>query len=116
MICPKCEYEYVESTKVCPDCQTELIPVDEFEGNLVHPSDWVIIYSCEKIYEAEMLKSNVDGANIETLVLNQKDRSLPLEGDLSIIKVLVKKSDIEEALSILEDIDHTELTEGDENE
>lgn len=116
MICPKCEYEYVESVTVCPDCGTELIQVGEFEGNLVHPSDWVTIFTCEKIYEAEMLKSNLEGADIETLVLNQKDRSLPLEGDLSVIKVLVRKSDLEEALNILEDIDHTELSEGDENE
>lgn len=116
MICPNCEYEYVESIKVCPDCKTYLIPVDEFEGNLVHPSDWVTLFTCEQIYEAEMLKSNLDGAGIETLILNQKDRSLPLDGDLSVIKVLVRKSDADEAVSILEDIDDTELSEGDEDE
>lgn len=105
MICPSCEYEYVDGISVCPDCKTELITVDAFEGNLVNPSDWVILCNCNTGYEAEMLKSNLEGANIETLILDQRDRSFPTDGDLKVIKLLVKKSDAETAVAIKKDID-----------
>ena len=103
MICPKCEYEYIDGIKKCADCGAELIPKEDFEGNLVHPSDWIIVYSCSEEYEAEMLKANLEGGNIEALILGQKDRSFPGVGDLAVIKVLVKKTDAENALKIIED-------------
>ncbi|MBI9072759.1 MAG: DUF2007 domain-containing protein [Melioribacteraceae bacterium] len=104
MICPSCEYEYVDGIKICPDCKTELITVDAFEGNLVNPSDWVILCTCKTDYEAQMLKSNLEGAEIETLILDQKDRNFPTDGDLTVIKVLVRKSDAETAVEITNDI------------
>jgi len=104
MICPNCEYEYVEGIKVCPDCKTELIPNEEFEGNLTNPDDYVIVYTCSETYEAEMLKANLQGAEIEALVLSQKDRSYPGVGDLSVVKLLVKKDSAQEALEIINDI------------
>lgn len=116
MICPKCEYEYIDGIEVCPDCQTSLIPDEEFEGHLVTPKDWIIAYTTEHSYEAEMLKSNLEGADIETLVLNQQDRNFPAQGDFSVIKVLVKKSDSEDALKIINDIEETQIDEGDETE
>lgn len=105
MICPKCEYEYVEGIEVCPDCETELISLDSFEGNLVNPSDWVILCNCKDSYEAQMLKSNLEGADIETLILDQQDRNFPTEGDLKVIKLLVKKTDAETAVEIANDIE-----------
>lgn len=107
MICPNCEYEYVEGIKICADCQTELIPVEEFEGKLLHPSDWLIIYTCADPLEAEMLKANLEGAEIEAIVISQKDRSYPTVGNLSVVKLLVKKSDADEALEIIQDINNT---------
>ncbi|MAT58611.1 MAG: DUF2007 domain-containing protein [Melioribacteraceae bacterium] len=104
MICPTCEYEYVEGIKVCPDCKTELIPNEDFEGNLTNPDDYVIVYTCSETYEAEMLKANLKGAEIEALVLSQKDRSYPGVGDLSVVKLLVKKDSAQEALEIINDI------------
>jgi len=105
MICPNCEYEYIDGIKKCPDCGAELIPNEEFEGNLVHPSDWVIIYTCSEDYKAQMLKSVLEGADIEALILGQKDRNFPGVGDLAVIKLLVKNSDAEEAIKIIGDSD-----------
>ena len=104
MICPKCEYEYLDSITVCPDCKSELVTKENFEGHLIHPNDWVIVYSCAEDLEADMLKSNLEGADIEVLILNQNDHNFPVIGDLSVIKVLVKKEDAQDASAIIDDI------------
>ncbi len=104
MICPKCESEYLEGIKLCADCGTELISIEEFEMNLVHHEDWTSIYSTDVMYEAEMIKANLSGADIEAVILSQKDKSFPATGDLSVIKVLVKKEDAEDAKNIISDI------------
>ena len=104
MICPKCECEYVDGIKVCSGCGINLIPVEEFEGNLTHPKDWVIAYTGNDLIEAEMLKANLNGAEIETIILSQKDRSYIYLGEVSPIKLLVKRKDADEALQIINDI------------
>lgn len=108
MLCPKCEYEYHEGITVCPDCDTQLVTIENFEGNLTHPKDWVIVFSCANIVEADMLKSNLGGADIDVLILNQNDRSFPVVGDLSVIKILVRKDDAEDATAIINDINREE--------
>jgi len=104
MICPKCEVEYVESVSVCSDCGTELITKDHFELNLVNYEDWTSIYSTDVLYEAEMIKANLKGGNIEAIILSQKDKNFPATGDLSVIKILVKKEDAEDSLKIISDM------------
>ena len=107
MICPKCEYEYLDSITVCPDCNSELVTKEDFEGHLIHPNDWVIVYSCAEDLEADMLKSNLEGADIKVLILNQNDHNFPVIGDLSVIKILVKKEDAQDASAIIDDINST---------
>lgn len=107
MICPKCETEYVNGISVCADCGEELIPVEEFEGNLVHPKDWVIIYTCEDPIEADMLKSNLDGAEIESIIFTKRDRNFPVSGMLANVQLLVKKTQADEAMQIINDINNT---------
>lgn len=101
MICPKCEYEYVNGVTECPDCGTALITPEEFEGNLVHPSDWVIVYTCYERYEAEMMKTNLESSGIDVIILEQSDKSFPAMGDLEMVKLLVKKSDVEDAADFI---------------
>jgi hypothetical protein len=104
MICPKCEYEYIDTIEVCPDCGVELITKDEFEGSLTHHADWIVVFTTSESYEAEMFKNNLEGAGIEALVLGQKDSSFPTVGDLAVIKLLVRKRDAESAVEIINDI------------
>ena len=104
MICPKCEYEYIEAVQTCPDCGSKLITAEDFEGNLVHHSDWCVACTFGDNIEAEMMKTNLESADIESLVLSQSDRSFPVDGNMTIVKVLVKKTDAEDASVIINDI------------
>ena len=104
MICPSCEAEYVDGVLVCSDCEMDLITLEEFESNLVHHDDWTSVYSTDAMYEAEMLKANLLGANIDSIILSQKDKNFPASGDLSVIKLMVKKEDVEESKKIIADI------------
>ena len=67
MICPNCEYEYTETVKSCPDCGSSLITAEDFEGNLVHHSDWLVAWNCANNIEAEMMKTNLESAGLESL-------------------------------------------------
>ena len=93
----------------CPDCGTVLIQKKEFEGNILNPEDWVIVYTCPETYLAEMIKSNLSGANIDSIILAQKDSSYPVTGgDLAVVNLLVKKKDATDALEIINDISKEE--------
>lgn len=108
MICPKCEIEYLDDIKVCVECGTPLVTIEDFELNLVNYKDWDVAFTTAENFEAEMIKANLEGAGIESIILSQKDINFPSPGDLSIIKVLVKKEDLEDAESIINDINKDE--------
>ncbi|MCX6149186.1 MAG: DUF2007 domain-containing protein [Ignavibacteriales bacterium] len=110
-ICPKCEYEYIEGVSVCPDCGYELVNEKEFKEHLINPEDWEIIYTCSEEYKAEMIKANLEGAGIQSQIVSQNDRNFPAIGDFSIVKLLVKKDDIESAKMIIQDIDSSKSNE-----
>ncbi len=104
MICPKCESEYVEGITVCPTCKVELVSLEEFEKNLVRPSDWITVYTTSDIIEATMLKNNLESAGIETIIFDKHDSNFPAWGDLAIIKIDVRKKSAAEAKEIINDI------------
>ncbi|MBK7104248.1 MAG: DUF2007 domain-containing protein [Ignavibacteriae bacterium] len=108
MICPNCEIEYVEGIKVCVECGTELITNESFELNLINYDDWEIVFTTSDTIEAEMIKANLEGAGIESIILSQQDKSFPSPGDLSIVKILVKKEDLVDAKEIISDINKEE--------
>lgn len=102
-ICPNCLYEYVEGIKVCPDCGATL--VDELKE-----TDWEVIYTSDKDYEIQMMKSALESADIEANILSQKDSSFPATGDLAVIKLLVKREDVNAALSYIKDLKNSEAS------
>lgn len=103
-VCPNCKYEYVEGIKVCADCNVELVDPSELEQPVVlNEKDWVVVYSTDKEYKAEMFKDNLESAGIDVNILSQQDHNFPTPGNLSIIKILVKKEDADSAVTFIED-------------
>jgi hypothetical protein len=102
-VCPNCSYEYVEGIKVCPDCGTELVD----EKDYLRPEewtekDWEVVYTSGHAYDVEMLKDNLDSAGIVSTILSQKDRNFPAPGDLSVVKLIVRKEDAASAKEFIE--------------
>jgi hypothetical protein len=102
-ICPNCDYEYVSGITYCPDCQKPLVD----EKLFLKPEDWnednwEVVYTSNQEYEIEMLRDNLEGAGIKATMLSQKDRNFPSPGDFSVVKLLVKKEDLQDALNFVQ--------------
>jgi hypothetical protein len=115
-VCPNCNYEYVEGVTFCPDCGSALVdpslidkPEDWTEEN------WEVVYTSNEEYEVEMIKNNLGGAGIIAEILLQKDRNFPAPGDLGVIKLLVRKEDVQAALNYIQ-MSKSESSEEEEEE
>jgi len=102
--CPNCIYEYVEGIKVCPDCGTPLV-----KELIDH--DWIVVYTSDQLYDVQMMKDELESAEIESNILSQKDSSFPATGDLAVIKLLVKTEDASSALNFINEIKNTKPEE-----
>ncbi|MCX8056027.1 MAG: DUF2007 domain-containing protein [Ignavibacteria bacterium] len=104
-ICPNCNSEYEDTVITCADCGSLLVEKPVYDESLEKYKDWDEVYSTPHLYEAEMVRTNLETAGIESVILEQKDSSFPLGGELGEIKVLVPKFRVEEAKQILEKIE-----------
>jgi hypothetical protein len=105
-ICPNCRYEYKEGIKVCPDCGMQLVDV-------LNEVEWVVVYTSDKEYEVQMMKDELESADITATVLSQKDSNFPVTGDLAIVKLMVPK---EEASAAIDFINEIKNSQGNEDE
>lgn len=113
--CPNCKYEYINGITKCPDCGEDLVA--ELPSEVVlNEADWVVVYTTSFDYEAEMLKDNLESAGISAMILSQKDNNFPAPGDLSIIKLLVKKEDVDNAVTFLNEFKKNLESENEEDE
>jgi len=116
-ICPNCNYEYVPGIAICPDCNMPL--VDSIELNNypeLSEEDWVLVYTAFNEIDADMLKENLESAGIAASILSQKDSSFPAPGDLSTIKLFVKKADVSDALEFIQEVKTKQIDSEDADE
>lgn len=115
-VCPNCDYEYVEGVTFCPDCGIPLVDDDL----ITKPEDWTeenweVVYTSGLDYEVEMIKDNLESAGIISAILSQKDRNFPAPGDFSVVKLLVHKEDVADALNFIQKIKSEKQEEDDNN-
>jgi hypothetical protein len=104
-VCPNCKYEYITGITICPDCNAPLVDsVDLSKYSDLSEDDWVLVYTAFSEIEADMLKENLESAGISASVLSQKDSSFPAPGDLSTVKLFVKKADVHDALEFIQEV------------
>jgi hypothetical protein len=104
-ICPNCKYEYIQGIVICPDCNTPLVEASELNNYPeLSEADWVLVYTSFSEIDVDMLKENLEGAGIAASILSQKDSSFPAPGDLSTVKLFVKKADVSEALEFIQTV------------
>ena len=104
-ICPNCKYEYIEGIVICPDCNTPLVETIELKNyEELFEDEWVLVYTSFSVIDVEMLKENLESAGMSASILSQKDSSFPVPGDLSKVKLFVKKADVSEALEFIQTV------------
>ena len=108
-VCPDCTYEYVEGIAICPDCNSPLVEENDLQKfEELSEADWVLVYTSGDELEIGMLKGLLESAGLKVNVLSQKDHVYPLPGDLSVVKLLVRKNDVKSALTYIEDVKNNE--------
>ncbi len=56
-------------------------------------------------------KNNLEGAGIKAVVLSQKDRNYPAPGDFSVVKLLVRKEDVQDAVAFIQRVKNENIEE-----
>ncbi len=118
-VCPNCEYEYVAGITFCPDCGVALLADEDYiKPEEWSEKNWEIVYTSSQDFEVEMIKNNLDGAGIKAVILSQKDRNYPAPGDFSVVKLLVRKEDMQDAVAFIQKVksENIQLDEDNGNE
>jgi hypothetical protein len=114
--CPECKSEYEEGILKCSDCGTDLVPQLDEEKEETHFPDgeYTLVYVSTQIIDVDMVKANLEGAGIESFVLNQSD-SNNLDATRMNAKLFVKAEDAKDALSFIQNLnEQPDITEEEE--
>lgn len=115
-VCPNCEYEYVEGITFCPDCGSALLADNDYiKPEEWSEENWEIVYISSQDFEVEMIKNNLEGAGIKAVVLSQKDRNYPAPGDFSVVKLLVRKEDVQDTVAFIQKVKNENILDDETN-
>lgn len=106
--CPNCKKEFDSSIKNCSECGGELIASPEADLSW-NENDFTLLTVCTQMYEAEIIKANLESGDIDAVILSQQDSNYPFLGNVSAIKIFVRKEDEESAREYLENINQQSL-------
>ncbi len=96
--CLTCMNE-IEISSICPICDSEI--QIEFDPK----TDWRLLYTTSEIIDGEMIKANLESAEIPVQILSQVDTTRMLNiGNLAIVKIFVPYQYQYEARRILKQI------------
>ncbi|NUM69324.1 MAG: DUF2007 domain-containing protein [Ignavibacteriaceae bacterium] len=100
--CESCGYESDDlNPEVCPECGAAL--TSENEGN-AEQEELVVIYTCSRMYEAEMIKANLESGGVTTYIISYDISAIPSVSDEGLIQILVNESDSEAAMEYIKTI------------
>lgn len=111
--CPKCEIEFEDDHRICPDCQIPLIErLPRAMGAAAVPDlSWVQICGVRSNHGAESAKGALDSNNIPSVIMSSKlsstakqksENHFPGHGLNDISLILVPKEFREEAEMVVE--------------
>lgn len=72
-------------------------------------NDWVEVYSTSTDYEAYLIKGRLESEGIEARILSQVDTTRQFTlGNLAIVRIYVRNSDLATAKQIIDEVDRGE--------
>ncbi len=99
MKCPVC-LNQIKEESICPVCGAE-IEINIDSENI----EWELLTSVDSMIEAEMLKANLESAEIPVFLFSKQDTAYRMSvNDFSKVEILVPKQFLSEANIFLKDI------------
>ncbi len=102
--CEICGYEYDElNSDICPHSEATA-GIQEKTDAGTGDEELVVIYVCSRMYEAEMIKANLESGGVKTWIISYDISAIPSVADEGLIQILVNESDSESAMEYIKTI------------
>lgn len=100
--CKTCGYELEDNNpEVCQGCGASITDTGDAAAE---QEELVVIYTCSRMYEAEMVKANLESGGVTTFIISYDITAIPSVSDEGLIQILVNESDSEAAMEYIKTI------------
>jgi hypothetical protein len=105
--CPECRQAYKDEIKTCPECQVDLVDrLEEFSE-----IEFVELTDVEGIFKANLIKDVLEDNDIECYLYSEPVHIYPVPGEGIQYTIYVNRDKLEQARSLLEDVERSENME-----